>query len=364
MSKAKKGKFNKSGSGQKSLFNSQRSPAGGAKKMNMKEMQDDAWVKGMTATSVNSKANCDHRGQVKIVTLQRGITLAGAKGASIDYDQADFVLDLAGGTRAAFESGGKMVLKGTQSWLDKLLPTVTHPDTIFIDWPDYGIPRVKNKFWTKLLEVLPDNTRVVVACIGSHGRTGTALANLIAASAAASEKPLTDVTSVIKLVRDRHCSHAIESEAQEDYLARAVAEYLKPGDAAEVSRQYGLLDAYRKERKAAKAASTVSVDAASTEGTTKKAPILLPAGVQDVRIKQTKTANGTTIKRGPDGIYTGPELTDLTGFYTDAGGNVVDMDGQMLIAKRNLTPGEQELSAKLPSWGEFIEKQYAPKAGA
>ncbi len=359
----KKGGNPKKDSSQKSLFDSQRKTAAGGNRMNLKELQDDAWAKGMTATSANSKANCDHRGQVKIATLQRGITIAGAKGSTIDYLQADFVLDLAGGTRAAFEAGGRAVLKGTQTWLDKLLPTVKHPDTIFIEWPDYGIPRVLNPFWSKLLEVLPDKTRVVVACIGSHGRTGTALASLIVASAAANGTPIPDVVAVIKLVRDRHCSHAIESEAQEDYLARSVAEYLKPGDAEEITRQYGLLDAYRKERKASKAAHTITESTVGATNTTKKAPILLPPGVQDVRIKQTKTANGTPIKRNADGLYTGPELKDLSGFFLDAGGNVVDSDGQMLIAKNNLTPGEMKLSVELPSWGEYIEKQFNQKAG-
>lgn len=326
--------------------------------MNIKEMSDDAWAKGATATSVNSKANCDHRGQVKIVTLQRGITLAGAKGATIDYSQADFVLDLAGGTRTAFEAGGKSILKGTQSWLDKLLPTVSHPDTIFIEWPDYGIPRVQNRFWSMLLEILPDNTRVVVACIGSHGRTGTALASLIAAAAAASGKPAVDVTAIIKFVRDRHCSHAIESESQEDYLARSVAEYLKPGDTAEVARQYGLLDEYRKEIKVKKASSLQPVSAAEPP---KKAPVAIPAGAQDVRMKQTRTPGGKLIARNSDGSYTGPELKDLTGFFADAGGNVVDEDGVILISKRNLTLAEADLAAALPSWGEYIEQKHAQK---
>jgi hypothetical protein len=55
--------------------------------------------------------------------------------------------------------------------------------------------------------MLEAGLKVVAFCAGSHGRTGTLIASLIAV--------MEPAKNPIKTARERHCSHAVETEAQE-----------------------------------------------------------------------------------------------------------------------------------------------------
>lgn len=86
-----------------------------------------------------------------------------------------------------------------------------HPPTIILPWADYSLPPVFMSFWPALVDSLPKG-KVIVACVGSHGRTGTTLAALLI-----THKHMT-AEDAIAYVRTVHCDSAIESKQQEGYL--------------------------------------------------------------------------------------------------------------------------------------------------
>lgn len=80
---------------------------------------------------------------------------------------------------------------------------------------DYsGVP----EGWREFLEgiIIPElaiGRRLLVYCMGSHGRTGTFLASLIALLESAKETP-----DPIQAVRERHCIKAVETRAQAEAI--------------------------------------------------------------------------------------------------------------------------------------------------
>jgi protein-tyrosine phosphatase len=85
---------------------------------------------------------------------------------------------------------------------------------ITINWSDGGAPPVTIDFWTELPKVLLDAgyKRLLVYCMGSHGRTGTALAAL----AMVHMKML--APAAVRMIRDKHCTDCVETYSQTDYL--------------------------------------------------------------------------------------------------------------------------------------------------
>lgn len=82
-----------------------------------------------------------------------------------------------------------------------------------MDWPDMGVVAFPMEFWISLVDYLEShNARLLVFCVGGHGRTGTALAAMLMAALGWKSKQATD------WVRKNYCSKAIESKTQEDYL--------------------------------------------------------------------------------------------------------------------------------------------------
>lgn len=311
----------------------------------------------MSDKSSGKKCN-GHDGSAKVATLSRGIVVAGAQGAAINYGEADIVVDLAGGTRSAFKNAASTVLSGTEWLVAALESAVKHPDTLFVEWPDMGIPRVGPRFWRELYAITPDNARVVFACVGGHGRTGTALACYIAASMA--EVP--DAVDLIRLVRKLHCGHAIETKAQDDYIARVVAEFRAPGSKAEVDRQYALIDAAHGEREAAKAAARAAVEFAEKLKGTKeqeeaKVVTFEPPGVPepgDDAVRQTAQAK-QFLAAVPQGVA----------LFRDAAGSVVNAAGTVLLARSAMTDETREwFKRTLRSWGEELERRSLGKEGA
>lgn len=334
----------------------------------------------MSDKSSGKKCN-GHDGSAKVATLSRGIVVAGAQGAAINYGEADIVVDLAGGTRSTFKNAASSVLSGTEWLVAALASTVKHPDTLFVDWPDMGIPRVGPRFWRELFKLTPDKARVVFACVGGHGRTGTALACYIAASM--TEVP--DAVDLIRLVRKLHCGHAIETKAQDDYIARVVAEFRAPGSKAEVDRQYALIDAAVGERESAKAAARASVEFAEKLKGTKEqeeakvvtfeagspphsmaaaqvVPVVAVAAVQrepepgddEDAVRQTEQA-----KRFLAAVPNGAAL------FRDAAGNVVNAAGDPLLTRSMMTESTYKwFKGTLRSWGEELERRALGKTGA
>lgn len=84
-----------------------------------------------------------------------------------------------------------------------------------IDWPDFGLPADTDAFTGALRGVLErarSGQHVEVGCIGGHGRTGTTLACL----AVLTGHPARDA---VAWVRSGYCSKAVETPAQEAFVA-------------------------------------------------------------------------------------------------------------------------------------------------
>jgi hypothetical protein len=88
---------------------------------------------------------------------------------------------------------------------------VTH---IKIDWPDYGVPMVGKNGWEALVKDLENiNGKVIVACTGGHGRTGTTLA-IIGYLSGRWDKAI----NPIRHLRGIYCDKAVESYEQREYV--------------------------------------------------------------------------------------------------------------------------------------------------
>ena len=96
---------------------------------------------------------------------------------------------------------------------------------INMQWQDQGTPEVDPVFWVELVRHAIKNreTGILVFCLGSHGRTGTALAALLIANQGMSAH------EAVQTVRKNHCEDCIESQSQIRYL-RELAEYFNCSD--------------------------------------------------------------------------------------------------------------------------------------
>jgi len=83
---------------------------------------------------------------------------------------------------------------------------------IVLDWPDMGVVSLPRRFWEELVAHLTNTQRkLLVFCVGGHGRTGTALACLMVVCGWTSE-------DAIEWIRTNYCQRAIETREQERYI--------------------------------------------------------------------------------------------------------------------------------------------------
>lgn len=152
-----------------------------------------------------ARGTCDHLGQTPVLTLSSGKLLYAAQGAKLTkVDHLDLIIDCAGYVPIPKPFVASRVRR-FQS-----LNTLAAPDVVRLQWPDMTAPtHVGRRFWERLLAILPQHT--CIACIGSHGRTGTALASLLVVDGMDPEKAIVEV-------RTKHCRRAIETPAQEAYV--------------------------------------------------------------------------------------------------------------------------------------------------
>lgn len=107
---------------------------------------------------------------------------------------------------------------------------VKKTEYIKINWPDQGVPRCLPSFWEALRDTIRDyakleglsKTKVLLACQGGHGRSGTAAVCM----ALACYPDYPTARAAVLHVRALHCEQAIESKAQADYIDQ-VAKHLK-----------------------------------------------------------------------------------------------------------------------------------------
>lgn len=160
---------------------------------------------------------CVHDAQTPAFTLCSGTKrIYGARGSrlndpTVKLAHLDTILDLAGlvkPTSAFIKAGSSRIFAN--------LNKAVYPEVVKFDWPDMTAPNhVRLEFWARLLRALKPDT--AIACMGSHGRTGTAMAALLVADGMSARQ-------AIDTVREKHCKHAIETAAQEAYIARLEAE--------------------------------------------------------------------------------------------------------------------------------------------
>lgn len=161
---------------------------------------------------------CDHRAAVACLTVHNGRRhLYGAQGGKLKPEtltHIDLIIDLAGHVQAP-----KPFVMSTTSRARKYagLNRFASPDLIRLDWPDMTAPvHIPVAFWLRLWAMLPEHT--VVACMGGHGRTGTALAALLVADGREGQE-------AIDMVRTKHCARAIETSKQEAYIKQLALQY-------------------------------------------------------------------------------------------------------------------------------------------
>ncbi len=306
---------------------------------------------------------CSHTGTKVACILERGISLAGAKGSSIDFEAADVVIDCAGMTKKDFNAPSGGVVSGTARLVDAVKETITHPDTLFIDWPDMQVPRVGPKFWVALLAAIPDNSRVVACCMGSHGRTGTALSCLIAAnSLTIGRENVPDAVDIIKFVRKNHCEKAVETQSQEDYIARIVANFKDPGNQDEVKRQWALNDAaFKKPSGVAKVYPKVETQGPQSAAVSQPSQAVSQSSEVVALVPQKEEKKYEWV----DYIGADPQEAELVAvggdddiMFLDAAGNVVNESGEIVFEKGKLSAEERDWSMELPTWSEYIQQRY------
>jgi hypothetical protein len=134
-------------------------------------------------------------------------------------------------TALVFEGSAATALSALAQHVEK--PTAR----IHIAWPDGGAPPLAPTFWRALIDGVQGS--LCVCCIGSHGRTGTALAALFMAQHGdyQSDETLADV---VAMVRKLHCDQAVETHDQVDYLEKVAAHYgvIVSGERIEPSYHY------------------------------------------------------------------------------------------------------------------------------
>lgn len=117
--------------------------------------------------------------------------------------------------------------------LGRILDEYSLTEHIHIKWPDFSIPQVDKEFWTKLSRFLKKKGRdkerfnkvykVMIHCMGGHGRTGTALA--ILASLCTDEGWQGE--DLLEKIRRFHCSKSVENKKQIKYIEKILGFKLK-----------------------------------------------------------------------------------------------------------------------------------------
>jgi hypothetical protein len=148
-------------------------------------------------------------------------SVVGARGTKQDFD---FVVDC-GDIFEPWQMGG--MLEGDvdlTSALSKYVEADRGPRLLKVDWDDRQAPKVSPEFWMELNRRV--SGRVMTACIGGHGRSGTSFVCLLLANA-----PDYDALDAIVHLRAVHCPRAIESQVQHDYIDRVAAEFGRTANA-------------------------------------------------------------------------------------------------------------------------------------
>lgn len=159
-----------------------------------------------------SRKQC-HREGSHILTMGKMKLYAGSN--QCEYDRYSLVINLTGSVSywydqpAGIEGANKLV----PTFLSSFGPTVEQQiPQLIIPWKDGGVPSFTKDQWMQLIGDLKQlDGRVLVHCIGGHGRTGTALAILLSLTGAMKKDP-------VAWLRKHYCEEAVETKKQIEYI--------------------------------------------------------------------------------------------------------------------------------------------------
>lgn len=167
----------------------------------------------------NYSRDC-HNGPVLVISNSPGLEIYGASRieAKTNYNKFDLVISLGRENR---DVNTEVVVRSIG--LIRLFSNYKKYDTehIVLDWPDFNIPSLSRDFWVNLSKVLKKKGRdrarngkiykVLVHCMGGHGRTGTAL-GILGVLIGNWE------SNIVERVREIHCYKAVENGKQIRYI--------------------------------------------------------------------------------------------------------------------------------------------------
>jgi hypothetical protein len=139
----------------------------------------------------------------------------GTKDRISPMDDIDLLVNCTGFSKFSSKSD---LVEGSEKWLKRLTPHLIAGkfEEIVLDWRDREFFPARIGFWRSLYDGIKEDgfKKVCFCCTGGHGRTGTALASMLAVI----NKNSGD--RAIEYVRDTYCKKAVEGREQEEYVRR------------------------------------------------------------------------------------------------------------------------------------------------
>ena len=184
---------------------------------------------GTTSAYTPYVAPARHEHDGKLVFSVGRVRIGGGSSSGRYAKDADVIVDCAAGKWGHKEGGQKVIWGGDFTVLNDYLAPVQ--EVIQVAWSDGGSPPVPLSFFEDVVEVCRLRSErenrdisLVFACMGGHGRTGTALAAVLIALKGLS------AAEAVKTVRKDHCKKACETESQLRWLCRAAGGNEDVGD--------------------------------------------------------------------------------------------------------------------------------------
>jgi len=173
-----------------------------------------------------------HKGPTLVVE-SNGLELYGASRNEAEFFFYDF--DLVISLEVCIPR--KMMSNLSSIGLQRLTKREAFTEHFVLRWPDFGVPTYTKEFWERLSYQLRKKGRdrdrfnrkykVMVHCMGGHGRTGTALAIL---ASMCSDDEIWQSDDLIERIREKHCKHAVENQKQVGYIEEILERKLRKGE--------------------------------------------------------------------------------------------------------------------------------------